>query len=502
MQRGISVIRRLIVVLSMLMVVYVGGLGTLAVLSILARGYGAAEVGVVLVTAIYAFGFGQNIRTATKYSGTMRRWSDLAPLPIQPDPALALPPGERATFGFALAPGRIARMLAPRVVTTCISTLVIVLLLASFMPTIMPPWLRLGAALSLPVAAQWALLLAPVALSGYTLLSAIFSALRRTHITYVVDDAGITIRRLTGRTRRLAWGDITYVARTTVLTGDQRLGYFTLAGPRHLNDVLFLPTAEWTGLRGLRDITFTPPLPDYGMLADRIVATIIQRTGVPLRGVTGTYFRRPGSGVVTTFGMMAQDVAQCPLAETAWQPPADAHAAVDAAPYTLGVIASRLHAGTRGDLHAINATRIVPLHYSTLVFLLLLALGNFTPWLALVAVPVAAALFVVLRRTLPRRILRRQTIHITADAAGLHRREFGRMDIPWDRILAWGVILPTAKQPNVYYAIFWDGPTLVWIEPQQGRDPQHVANYRAKANRLHAIIFAHTSLPVRDLTAC
>jgi hypothetical protein len=459
---------------------------------------GIYSLALVTIGSSYAKKRGLLIKMANQYEAV----TTLAPTP--PDLALALPPGQRVTVHFQRD---LRRVLQPLLIFTfrmLVVTLVAEALNTFYTPDVFPT--PLDAYIGVPLWIQWLVLLVPLGLLVLLCARQAFMLISASGQTLTVDDWGITRQRPGLPPQRLAWKDITGCVRTLFSTGDQALGAYMLFSPQGYIEVHFAPLATLSRGRGMAEYHFDPPAPAaYRALAERILATILARSGVPLRVLGGAYYSQGGRYSVYTLGMAAQDVAAQPEAPAPYQPLPEtlAWAQSYAGSYSLPVEQDFLM--SRSVITASQSARSL----LSRAALLLLAGGIFlvllVPLVNSLALLVIALILIipgVVFIRLAWRQVRRRDVVIVAEAGGL--RQYGASDplfVPWREIQSWGVIPPSARQPDPVFAVLWSGQTLTWREPQGGVLPGATGNlheaYVAASHVLHALITVRSGQPLR-----
>lgn len=447
------------------------------------------------------------------------------PAPTLPDPALGLPPGGSITLHYQRRSSRLVKALLNYSVRLLVSTVCFELILLYFTPDALPTFF--GLMTGVPLALQWLLLALPPLLWVLLSLHTLRTSLRTTLQTFTLDDRGITRRSPWAQDETIAWHEISACVRLLFATGDQLLGSYLVYGPNGYLEITLQPLAVLSGRQNAADYHFTPDPATYRVLAERMLATILARTGVPLRVVSTAFYSRGGQRSSYTIGVAAQDVARQPEAPLSYQPPAYALEWARSYPGSYGLPVTQ-------DLLMVQPVGGARTVLGWLVRgLLIVVLGIFLFVVLIQLVDLPTALLITLLLLLPGfffltravRHMRPRAVEIIAEPAGLSRKGSGpRLFIPWNQVQAWGVMLPSGRQQQPVYAVLWSGTTLSWMEPEraslsvaqddvstayQAASPgQHTltvlrsrqrAAYLAAAQALHALIAVRTGQPMRIL---
>lgn len=458
----------------------------------------------VIFVAAYALVLVRGVMRGEHTLRTVQRYLDdqqTAVAAEQPDAARALMPGEQVTLRLHTSAGSVWLFALNVTGRLVLFTLIIEVLLAPFIPALSPLSLLFpDLALNIPLWLQWFVAATPVLIAIVIIWTNVFTRIRGVAQTIVADDRGLTIQKPLGGLQFVAWDAIRHVVRLLITTGDQTLGIFLLANERQYIELRFIPILAVRNASMFSKFAFEPPQPTYRDGAERILATLAVRTGLPMRAVENrTLINRP-STLPNTFGIAAQDVAQMPLAPTAWQPPAQALEWARAYPaaYEIAAAEGALMSGSVNHLRRIpQRLRLAITIPGTLLLLSLALLPNDLIWL-LGKIYLCLVIALILFRVLAVPTIRSRPVRIIADPFGLRRQGQNEIFIPWQSVRAWGIMPPTANRPNPVYAVFWEGPTLAWIEAQPGTRDAKTGGVtdRAAAEALHALIIARAGQPL------
>ncbi len=380
------------------------------------------------------------------------------------------------------------------------------------------PWLSaIGAPLAL------ALIGIPLLAGVLLLLSGLWDAVSRRSITISADDRGVSVTNALRRTQFIPWDDVKAVVRASGLLSDPAMEQYTLWGARHGVVLNLVETAEL--LSAARAVT---SLTEYAggrerYLADsrRLLATIAARTSVPLRTFARGYYGTRPLLAAACVGLTQPDVAATPPA--AIQP--DPTQPVPPFAQSMWATTQRFTLAARDPLRGFLVTVRVVLFLTILIYLTVLAssssaLVSSLPTLNLIFLPLFGVLIagliggtiVALRRgygALPAVIADNKGLRllsITSRQRLSTGQVTGGIFVPWQRIHSWAVIPPSPRKPAMtVYAVFWDGPTITWIEREGAsldmlgvRGDAREA-YRQAATALHAMVAARTGLPLHEL---
>lgn len=429
------------------------------------------------------------------------------PAPMPPSPSLALAPGERLVLQVRWPPLLLLRSLLVYPLRLLVATAGAELVFASLLGALSPGE---GLIAGVPGWAQWGILVLPPLL--WLLLSARYIVLivQASEQKITVDDRGITRQRRLSTASFIPWQDITLCVRFLFSTGDQVTGSYLLAGQHHYLELAFLPHAVRIGKRPSNLYHYLPGESTYRALAERVLATILARSSVPLQ-VIGPKFYNPAPSRARSsptlaqptrtwlIGLAAQDLAGFPEAPPAYQPPAEAlvwaktYTGAYALPVTQEIemwartatlLAWRRGLVSGGLLVGLGIILLVvlqgdPLLASFLVFAVVLILAGV--WYVSSAV----------------KRLRSREAHIVAETTSLRQSGPGAaLELPWEAIAAWGVIQPATDQEKPVYVILWQGVTLAWREDYAVTQPVAAGTfqqtYRDAANALHALIITRS----------
>lgn len=439
------------------------------------------------------------------------------------NPAGALAPGATLTLTRSRASNDILRSLG--------STFVVVILVAALGGLVTTTYI--GQALVDSTAYYpWLAPFAPylaLALPGIPLLAAVallvnvlWSSLANRRTTITADDQGIRTTNAFGRTQFMPWNDIKVILRASGLLSDPAFEQYTLWGAQHR---LYLNLAEPEELLRAANAlqaqtTYGGGKETYRADALRLLATIAARAPVPMRifprGFYGQHQPLAGLGV----GLTLSDVEALPAAPPPFQP----DATQPASPFVQGMWA------TSGRITLLGRANS-PLQWMRLaLFVVLIVFAVVSPSITIINVTVG---FIVLAIFFGLIVLFFISIYVmlalsrrrgyatlpiaTADNTGLRVAQvasttFGNgratrgVLVPWQRIRAWAVIPPSPRKPNdIVYIIFWDGPTVAWIEhagaplalPGLKGDTREA--YRLAAEGLRTMVATRTDLPLRLL---
>lgn len=429
------------------------------------------------------------------------------PAPMPPSPTLALAPGERLVLQVRWPRSLLLRVLLVYPLRLLVATAGAELILTTLLGALSPDQ---GPIAGVPLWAQWGMLAFPPLL--WLLLSArhIARIVQASGQQISVDERGITRQQRLAAAAFIPWQDITLCVRFLFSTGDQMMGSYLLAGQRHYLELAFLPHAVRIGRRPSNLYNYVPEESIYRAQAERVLATILARSGVPLL-VVGPRFYNPAPSPARSsptparpartwlIGLAAQDLAGYPDAPPPYQPPAEALAwaktYTDA--YALPVMqeiemwarVTTLLAWRRvlasGGLFAVLG-----------IALLIILQGDplLTAFLAFAAVFILAGVWYLSSAV---KALGPREAHIVAETADLRQSGPGTaLELPWGAIAAWGVIQPATDQEKPVYVVLWQGVTLAWREDASVAQPVAAGtlqqSYRDAANALHALIITRS----------
>lgn len=464
---------------------------------------------------------------------------------LQPDPTLALQPGESLRVAWRVSSGTTARRVISSILLIplmgAFGAVAIFMALPGFRFSALNPFdsifpLAAGQSYSTPSVFDWIALICPFLwIAGLSVVQlAQQRSLRRNAL--IADDRGITLKR--GFSRRfMAWNDITAFVRLSPPDNTPIGGYFLGGKTRSFLISIARATVESIQLNNRQivravasarvAVQFEGSVAGYEVSARRLLATIVARGHTPLY----TFKRLPPlvSWLQRRFPQRAlriRDAANAPLAGARWQP-----AAVE--------IALLPPAGLRVILQARpgfgRIVRTLTLWMIGLLTLTVVAtVGSLTqaPPLDLFSSGIAVCGWYIASNTLTEFIMgsgifllfspiaivgaissqRNRIPTVLADDIGVTRKTPGNasvVTILWAEIRVWGVIPPTHTHrgnARVTYLLFTESGKLIWVEPADarlaGRDgpADRRAAYREQAERLHALIVERTGLPLRDLT--
>jgi hypothetical protein len=311
-------------------------------------------------------------------------------------------------------------------------------------------------------------------------------------LTVQADARGITVRAPLHRARSIAWDDIRVVLRTLGTQGGAIAGsYFLLGSTAALGFSLQgMPVNRNVPAR----FTYSGGEAAYTEQAKRLLATIAARSQAPLRvPPVGVYARTPNR-TYPLLGLNATDVQTMPPAHPAFQP---SLAGIQVAPMQTQQVTLR----AQGSLFNPAAIVLVTLGALVLFFVLgesaLIATsptGQTDPSAQATLVLtnlIPVVLVIVLVFILGLRGRQNQRA-VTVDAAGITGSPMVAglppVHIPWSAVRAWVVLPPTPRINAATYAIFSDGPTILWQEPLGARLAGPVQGDRAAAFRMQADI--------------
>jgi hypothetical protein len=403
-----------------------------------------------------------------------------APLALgRPNPAGALAPGESLTLVRTMTGGSLARLL----------TLYAVLFaLLAAVPTFFLWLVSEPLAMVLLLGAVWLAILATF------FGRAVRVVLVSRKMTLVADDRGIMVYRR----RFIAWEDIRAVVRVSGTQGSPSGGAYFLLG--QTNSLGF-------GLQGTdinRNLptrfTYAGGAEAYTAQAQRLLATIMARSQAPLRVQAAGYYGRVPNRTYPLLGVNATDVQALPPAHPAFQP---SLAGIQVAPLQTQPVTLR----AQGSLMS-PATILFSILGALVLFVVLLQSFIIISDPNLAATGASQGVFLVSTIVPPLVILtlliplllvrsRQHQRAVTVDALGITGSPMmaglSPVHIPWPSVRAWVVLPPSLRINAATYAIYSDGPTIVWQEPLDARlagpvPGDRTAAFRMQADILRAII--------------
>lgn len=442
----------------------------------------------LLIVPLVLLGIDRTLRGAA--TGDNQR----APLALgRIDPTGALAPGESLTLTRTMTGGSLARLL-----TLYIGLFVFLAALSGFIFLLAPEPL----AMALPLMIVWLVIL--VTFIGRAVRVVLVSR----KITVLADDRGITTYGALQRSRFVAWDDIRVVVRFSGWQGSPLGGAFFVLG--QANSLGFSLLGANINRNVLTQFTYSGGEEAYIAQAKRLLATIAARSQAPLRVQATGFYGRIQNRTYPLFGLNATDVQSLPPAHPAFQPSLEG---IQAAPLQTQQVTLR----ARGNLF--SPSLVVVLVLVSLMLILILAqiaiitsdpaisgnsstqgmflLQTILPPLALIAL--MTVLLMVCNRMNQRAV--------TVDATGITGSPMmvgaPPVQIPWSAVCAWVVLPPSPKIRAATYAVYSDGPTIVWQEPLDARlagpvSGDRMAAYRMQADILHAIVATRSGQILRQ----
>lgn len=442
--------------------------------------------------------------------------------PTQPDRALALRAGESLRIAYHRS--RSAWLQIPLFMVLCIlfaaggEVLIFTALPVFGRSNINPLYLAFlypnPTTATSPTLLDWLAAVFPLAFSALCLVAVFWSAATESSYILLADDQGVTIRR-SFRRRFIPWNDILLFARTSSDINTGPVGAYMLWGRSHALPFSIASSAianESASTRRSRPTyRFEDGYEAYLGEAQRLLATIAARSYAPMLAmreaplVAGFRRRAP---VTTT---SEEDARVLPLAGQEYQPRVDDSSASLAYGEQIAFQARLAALPAVGE----SLLWMAVLGLVTILFVRqpyffdsLFALGPIVGFIA-VAFCVAFLGLAAIALTIQRRRNRQPVISVDAlGITGKARGEQRPVTIPWPSVTAWVVVPPPAgSNKPVRYIVFGDGRKITWVEPADARlagrsirgDRREA--YRERAARVHALIAAHTGLPLRELRA-
>ena len=433
----------------------------------------------------------------------------------QPDPSLALAPGETLTLTRRYSLNAVFHGLAVILYLPGVVFLVeslILLALPAFGRSSFNPFYNSGldgASAPPPTSLDWLAAALPLLFVAGALVHSVWRMLHDRVSEMSADDAGITVRNGLGR-RRIAWYEIELCARLLEGPGIAPLGGYAVWG-RSRSVSFTIPGVEQetdhepgSSAWDARYI-FTGGYDRYIRDARRLLATIAARARTPLLALRLAPGREARDDLAKTMISMTEERALAlPLAGPLSTPPD----ATVAAPLQEGEPVSLRARDVPLPVTGSWATDafVIPYGFGVLVWLSARFSDNWLAILASVAVAIALLVFYTILFIRQRRV--GGMPDVSADEAGI--MTWGRykdqpVQIPWQAVTAWVVAPPKRGTTQPFrYVVLGDGLRIGWVEPTSGQHAwQSVTNprgsYHKQAERLHALIAARTGLPPREL---
>jgi hypothetical protein len=474
-----------------------------------------------LFLALITIGICLNVRTVIlgkrqARSLATRDPSSVASATPQPDSALALTPGETLTLARYYSLNAIFRSLTallflPGLVFFC--ELLIFQTLPAFGRSTLNPFYNSsldGTPASPPTTLDWLAAALPLLLVAGWLGYGAWQVLRDVVSQVSADDIGITVRNGLGRRRRIAWDEISLLARLLeapriaplgayAIWGRSQSLNFTIPGVEQESD--HEPDASaWEVL-----YVFRGGYNHYIHDARRLLATIVARSQTPLLEMRLT--RAPGrqnNRDNALASMTAADALALPLASPLYAPPGATASAMLVAGERVSLRARSAPLpviGSWGNDFSLGIIVVwilswIPRLFNAEAFLALALMAYVIVFLALYII-----LFMRQRR-------RSHLPDVSADESGITawgRHKDQPTHIPWRSVTAWVVVPPKRGTTQPFrYVVLGEGLRIGWVEPTHGQYAWRSASsphgaYRKQAERLHALLAARTDLPLREL---
>lgn len=473
-----------------------------------------------LFLALVTFGACFNVRTMIVRRRQARALAARDPSIVaeaspQPDPSLALAPGETLTLTRCYSLNAVFRGLAVILYLPSVVFLVeslILLALPAFGRSSFNPLYSSGldkAPAPQPTTLDWLAAGLPLLFVAGALIYSIWHTLRDQMSEISADDMGMTVRNGLGR-HRIAWDEIELCARLLEAPRIAPLGDYAVWGRSRSLSLTFPGVAQETDHEPGSSAwevryVFAGGYDRYIRDAQRLLATIATRARTPLLVMRLAPSREAQDNLAQTMLSMTEERALAlPLAGPLNTPPGATAAASLAEGEQVSLRARDVPLPVTGDWFGDVFLSLF------VVFGLVWFWGRLSDYWPIILVLTAIAILSLALYTILFIRQRRNGEHpdVGADEAGI--MTWGRykdqpIQIPWQTVTAWVMAPPKRGTTQPYrYLVLGDGLRIGWAEPTHGQYAwQSVTNprgsYRKQAERLHALIAARTGLPPREV---